>query len=415
MPTNPDILAEVVRRGVESQELDYKAAMNWNALTRPAKAKLVRHCLAFANTKGGYIVIGVGEDASGHPSDYQGLTPEEVHSFDPSNVGPFINRHVEPAIDFDIERPEVEGKRYAIFVVRPFREVPHVCTSGVEGEVQTGVFYIRTSDAASRPAYRATEMHNLIQRALRNQREALGRMLRGILYESRSAQPSEAPDQFREQLDNSRIYFNRRKTPPPEPPMILVDFSVTPPDFNPERFSLSDIRRAVDAAMNLASSQFVDPDELPGTYLTNFSLRSFPGSGLRMWQVFQTGLFHYIGYWPVRGRKINCNTLALNLSEAVAFLARLYAELGYVDELLILKLRLEGTEDLMLDAGDGSDKYRSRIPAIEVELRRTAGDLASGVETHAARLVGKVAERFNLPDHEMHLLPRRVRQIFEKR
>ena len=49
------------------------------------------------------------------------------------------------------------------------------------------MFYIRTSDASSRPAFRAVEMHALIQRALRNQREALGRMLRGILYESRLA------------------------------------------------------------------------------------------------------------------------------------------------------------------------------------------------------------------------------------
>ena len=80
---------ELVYRGVESDELDYKAAMNWNLLSKSGRAKLVRHCLAFANTRGGYLVIGVGEDASGHPSDYQGLTKEELHSFDPS--GKFCN------------------------------------------------------------------------------------------------------------------------------------------------------------------------------------------------------------------------------------------------------------------------------------------------------------------------------------
>ena len=67
---------ELVYRGVESDELDYKAAMNWNQLSKAGRAKLVRHWLAFANTRGGDLVIGVGEDASGHPSDYQGLTPE---------------------------------------------------------------------------------------------------------------------------------------------------------------------------------------------------------------------------------------------------------------------------------------------------------------------------------------------------
>ena len=173
----PRDMRELIYRGVESEELDYKAAMSWTAMSRAARAKIVRHCLALANTKGGYIVIGVGEDASGHPSVYQGLTPEETHSFDPSTVGPFINRYVEPPIDLTVERPLVDGKRYAVLVVRPFRNLPHVCTASIENELQTGMFYIRTSDASSRPAFRAVEMHALIQRALRNQREALGRML----------------------------------------------------------------------------------------------------------------------------------------------------------------------------------------------------------------------------------------------
>ena len=105
-------LEELVKRGVESEVLDYKSAMNWNLMSRPARAKIIRHCLAMANTKGGSVVIGVGEDQSGHPSDYQGLSDEEVHSFDPSTVGAFINRYVDPPIDFTIERPEIDGKRY---------------------------------------------------------------------------------------------------------------------------------------------------------------------------------------------------------------------------------------------------------------------------------------------------------------
>ena len=55
----------IVKRGVESDELDYKAAQNWNRLSRTGRAKFARHCMAMANTKGGFIVVGVGEDASG--------------------------------------------------------------------------------------------------------------------------------------------------------------------------------------------------------------------------------------------------------------------------------------------------------------------------------------------------------------
>ena len=57
----------IIYRGVESEELDYKAAINWRKLTRTGKSKFVRHCLAMANTKGGYVVVGVGEDSAGQP------------------------------------------------------------------------------------------------------------------------------------------------------------------------------------------------------------------------------------------------------------------------------------------------------------------------------------------------------------
>ena len=45
----------IVKRGVESDELDYKAAQNWNKLSRTGRAKFARHCMALANTKGGYV------------------------------------------------------------------------------------------------------------------------------------------------------------------------------------------------------------------------------------------------------------------------------------------------------------------------------------------------------------------------
>ena len=154
---------ELVHRGVESDELDYKAAQDWDDMTRAGRAKFVRHLLAFANTRGGYLVVGVGEDASGYPALRTGLTEKQCASFDPSKVGAFVNAHVEPPIDFTIARPLIDGKRYAIFVIHPFKTLPHVCSGGVEGELQTGVFYIRTADASSRPAYRAMELADINQ------------------------------------------------------------------------------------------------------------------------------------------------------------------------------------------------------------------------------------------------------------
>ena len=414
----PRDMRELIYRGVESEELDYKAAMSWTAMSRAARAKIVRHCLALANTKGGYIVIGVGEDASGHPSVYQGLTPEETHSFDPSTVGPFINRYVEPPIDLTVERPLVDGKRYAVLVVRPFRNLPHVCTASIENELQTGMFYIRTCDASSRPAFRAVEMHALIQRALRNQREALGRMLRGILYESRDTVRQGADlSEFRDAVSHAQLFFKRRKSPPPGVPAVLFNFQVIPPEFDPEHFTLSRIRRAVgDAWTLLASSGFIEPGELEKCYLTNVSLRSLPEGRLKMWQVFKSGLFHYIAYWPVPNDTLPYKQLATGLSEAVCFLGKLYTELGYAEELLTLRLTLEGTEELKLKlSGKDGGVFRCRIPEIAVEIRRSAADLASGCEMHASRLIREVTERFNPPDQYLQDLPREIRRHLEKR
>ena len=60
--------AELVKRKVESDELDYKSAMSWQQMSRQEKGKIVRHLTAFANTRGGFLVIGVSEDASGIPT-----------------------------------------------------------------------------------------------------------------------------------------------------------------------------------------------------------------------------------------------------------------------------------------------------------------------------------------------------------
>ena len=121
--TKPDF-EELIRRAVESDELDYKAHQSWNTMSKTAKAKIVRHLAAFANTRGGYLVIGVGEDKSGYPGDLHGLSDEESSSFDPSKVGAFVKNYIEPQIDFTIERPVVDGKRFAVFVVKPFSSMP---------------------------------------------------------------------------------------------------------------------------------------------------------------------------------------------------------------------------------------------------------------------------------------------------
>lgn len=419
-PVSSIDLAELVYRGVESEVLDYKAALCWNKMTRAGKAKIIRHCLAMANTRGGCIVIGVGEDAAGHPSDYQGLTDEEVHSFDPSVVGPFINHHVEPPIDFTIERPVVDGKRYAIFLVRPFKGLPHVCSGGVEGELQTGVFYIRTADASSRVAYRAIELHSLIQRALRNQREALGRMLRGILYENRSESESfsDGRSEFAAAVEHAQVFFKRRRNLP-EVPSLLFSLSVMPPVYDAELFTLTRLRRAVERAWTMfnTSADFISAEEIAHAYVTNVSLRAFPENKNKMWQLFKSGLFHYIGFVSSPVRKLEYENAVKLFLEAVEFLGSLYTELGMAEELLTIHLECRNAENWQMVVPDAEpgEEFLCRIPEIEITLQRSAADLAAGALRHAERLTAEFSERFNVSEHHLRSLPTLLEQYREKR
>ena len=183
---------DIIYCGLENQQIDFKAPQNWNAIGRPGRAKFARHAIALANTSGGYVVIGVGEDENGNPTKHIGMSVEEASSFDPSTVGQTLASYADPPVSIDVVRPVVDGRQYVVLVVYPFKEMPHVCSNACEQELQPGAFYIRTPDARSKAAIKASELHILINRALRNQRQMLGRMLRGILYEDRQ---SEAPDQ----------------------------------------------------------------------------------------------------------------------------------------------------------------------------------------------------------------------------
>ena len=406
MPTVATDWSSIIYRGAESDELDYKAAQNWNELSRGGRAKFVRHCLALANTKGGYIVVGVGEDSNGRPVDFTGLTEEQSKSFDPTSVGNFISRFSDPPIDFTLERPVVDGKCYAVFAVKPFQQLPHVCPSNCEEELLRGVFYIRTKDASSRPAYRATELHGIIQRALRNQREMLGRMLRGILYENKLAPSNDVSDAsfFSEELLHSRMFFNKHVKSDPD--CYRMEFYILPEKYKEDRNTLPELRQSADCAAFLyPGGDSLSDLDFPDSYFTNTSMRGFNSSGNVMMQLWRSGMLHFIGDFPLGSdKKIPFRRLSEFIARSVVFASQYYTELGYTDELLSLNFRVEKSENLVL-SGENGREGRCRIPEIQIRQERSVPDLASGKESHAARLLRSASERFNFePPSENYFL-----------
>ncbi len=392
----------IVERGIESDELDYKAAQNWRNLKRSEKAKFVRHCLALANTKGGYIVVGVGEDKAGKPSLFTGLSDDQLKSFDPTDVGNFINHRVEPPIDFEIVRPAIDGRSYVIFVVRRFRQLPHVCTQAIDGELYQGCFYIRTADASSRVAYRASEIHLIVQRALRNQREILGRMLRGLLYE-KGMSPAEplAESLFNEELRHAEGFLSRgggglfSKGP-------AFEIRCFPAEFRRTAFTLADIRSAVlDSLITFHDEPLMTTGGSDETYFTNISLRSLSVDKGVYFQAFRSGLFHYVSAVDTSSGRIPRDALLRLVAGSVYFIGHYYNQLGLDDELLTLAVNLNNVDGVSIGL-DGqrptARPHTCRISTIRIELERSVADLFAGAAEHAVRILQDISLRFNLPE-----------------
>ncbi|MBR2345283.1 MAG: ATP-binding protein [Lentisphaeria bacterium] len=400
---------ELVLRGVESDELDYKAPMNWNTMSRTAKGKILRHLTAFANTRGGHLVIGVCENSSGVPDELTGLSEAEAASFDPTPVGNFINAHIEPPLDFTIDRPLVNGKRFVVFTVRQFATLPHICSKAVEGELQEGVFYIRTSEASSRPARRALELQELLRRCMRNEREQLGRVLRGILYETRDLTVNESRNRISDLVLDAERYFRRRRQEVAN--MVTLKFFIIPENILPP--STAEKRR-----MALAEAPFVRHDAvfldekscLNGKTAAN-SLRMLAPDRPLMWQFFDSGTF--ICFAAVPRQELTLEKFCRFYAEAVAFSGNLMAELSGGDELLTLKAGVSAAP--VPEIFYNQSRFTGNTAEVSSEISRSTADLISGRENHAVRLIRRLGENFQVPDSLLDQMEPAVKNFLARR
>lgn len=409
---------DIIFQGVETQQIDYKAALDWTLLTRSQRAKFAKHAMAMSNTQGGMIVIGVKEDAAGNPIIYEGLTKRQLRSFDPSTIGQTINRYADPAIDFELVKPLINGKQYAVIVVHPFSDLPHVCSDACGSELQQGVFYMRTHDARSRSVYRASELHALVQRALRNQRRVLGRMLRGILYEGRQFAEPAAEKEFERQLAASQAAARKHLSPKRTKSLIFLEIVAYPSNVHTDEQSLSRIRKTIET---LSISSPVDPVGFNGSdqqvYFTNTSYLSRPGkitdeqAKSAFWQLFPSGLFHHVANLstPTEPTEVNYARLVHRIGAGVAVLGQFYSALGAEDELLTFSFKLtncEGAE--LIEAGFPEEgPFKCYIPEIIIRKRRTVADLLSGPVQHAGKIIKGICQRFNfITDRHIDLKPK---------
>jgi hypothetical protein len=163
----------------ESKDTDYKAATKFDEKT-DFTAKLVKHILGFANSGGGYLIIGFREKNDKSLEPDPALTDEIRGSFEVTRLCQHIETYLvgQDRIKIEIyKEPSSSGIIYPIISVGRFPEYPFSCTkdfrSDSTGELilESGLIYIRTEGARTLHVKAPTEWRQLIRECIKASKE----------------------------------------------------------------------------------------------------------------------------------------------------------------------------------------------------------------------------------------------------
>ena len=102
--SNSKELTNLILHPYESKEHEFKAAMIWDGHDKKSCCELVKDILAIANTKGGFLIIGVKETDNGFSPE--GLSSEQIASFQSEEINRFTQRYAEPPINTTLQKVE---------------------------------------------------------------------------------------------------------------------------------------------------------------------------------------------------------------------------------------------------------------------------------------------------------------------
>lgn len=133
----------------------------------PFKGKIVRGMLAMANRRdGGYVLLGVGEDASGGLV-LQGLDAAQLLTWKHDNLADTVAEYADPRLTFDSYPIDVDSHQILVIAVAEFPDVPVVCkralSDGTRQLLRDGAVYVRSNrKPESREVANYDEMRELL-------------------------------------------------------------------------------------------------------------------------------------------------------------------------------------------------------------------------------------------------------------
>lgn len=445
--SNSQDLENLILRPYESKELDFKGPMAWNGDDKKSCCEIVKDILAMANTKGGFIVIGVEDTKGGF--NRIGLTPEQNASFQSEEINRFVQRYAEPPINTTLSKIEYDGKPFVIISIPQFSNIPHICKTDYPGVLTKPTLYVRTDNNESAPIATTSDFHSLIELAISKREQSLLTAFRSILkgYEPYKEQSHAINEQYTNQISFAIKAFEDKNLLKEKNYVGYREVTFYPvSSFDIKRFEIPKLKEAIkQASVNFKGWPFVsvsgDPKEL---YVIQDGIESLiaftdfkDNDRIDFWRLYTSGLFYYrtlmweesqdrkrtktidVNYLlskEYKGPTMDFIALIYYVAEAINSLVLLYTALGMDEEPIIVKFRITGTNNMILSSSRYlSGAYIARIPEIVEERMYSLNEWKAGIVDLSIDVIKSICLKFNWDNPSVSVFKNDIEKLFSRK
>jgi hypothetical protein len=424
-------LCGLIHRGFESKDLDYKGPILWDESDKPACCELVKDVLALANTKGGFIVIGVSEKEEGF--EPVGLNEDQLASFETTRFNTFLQNYVDPPINTTLLKVICDGGYFVIIKVPPFPNIPHICVKPYPGVLSAPTIYVRTDNNESAPIKHSADLQAVIEQAVRNREDRMIKSIRSILKTGSSLPETRRRKGFETQFKEAIETFDRKTPLKDKGYQGYREASLFPQRFIRYKLSLAELKPALDkVGLDFKGSSFITttPETTyffqEGIEHSKYYQALIDGlPRLIFFRLYQSGFFYHRKLmWEevVAGEDKSSPFLSVEstikyIVSAIYAMVRLYDYLNLEEEPIVFHSRLLGTSErklIFLDSSFAEADYRCRISKIVVERTYPLSEWRAGIEDHAVEMMKEVALKFNWEEPDLDYFHGRAGELLEQ-
>jgi len=431
-------LVEILLSGRETKELDYKAPCSWDSNDKNALCELVKDIMALGNTKGGYLVIGVSEVPNGWK--YEGLTDEQMKTFETTKVNQFVNKYADPPINVSIQPVNHDGKNFIIISVPQFTDTPHICQKDFPGVIFEADLFVRTDNNESAPIKKSVDFRMILETAISNRSDQLLKSFRTILKHGDSWDRKENDEsKFLRQANEARKIAEKFNTATDK------DYGYRETVFYPEifkedAFQIEELfEMAKQASVNYTGWPFlyVNENNSDQSYIVEDGIETLlsgqdvfftGGDGFYYWKLFRSGLLYvnelFLDDSRLRAegkpdKILDFDRLALMAGQATDCLVRLYKDRVDSENEISMIFILKGIEGKHIDSIGRNrlfmDGYVCKIAETTYSSKNTLTEWKAGVVDHAVEICKHVLHRFNWATPNLLECKKIIERMFQRK